>query len=380
MSTRTPAIVEEFLLLRLSRNHGNLCVVGDDDQSIYRFRGASVQNLLEFPERTFDGHAVELSVNYRSHAVIVDFYNRWMAGAADWSNPDPRGSPFRYPKSITPHDAGAHPDYPAVIAVEGSDAGEEGRQLAELVRFLKRQSVIAGYDQVALLLHSVKGPHAVAYLDALESAGIPVNRAPSGSRVHRRMSSNRALTVTTIHQAKGREWDVVIVGSLSFDNADVDPVGRELAPYCRRSVFEPADRIAEFDHARQHYVAFSRPKKLLVLTANRPVHPRFVDVWDCLPRWEGMTVRRWPSSGSGRQSRPMMERNPPRGCRSSLPEAAGRVGASRLALQNTGQIIRTFPRSLRNSGTTTWGDRNHDHLPRRTPPFWGQGHVRAEHP
>ena len=41
--------VQEHILLRLCRDHGNICVVGDDDQSIYRFRGASVRNLLEFP-------------------------------------------------------------------------------------------------------------------------------------------------------------------------------------------------------------------------------------------------------------------------------------------------------------------------------------------
>ena len=283
--------VEERLLLMLSRTHGNLCVVGDDDQSIYRFRGATVRNLLEFPERTFDGHTVALSVNYRSNAAIVEFYTGWMATAADWSNPDAGGRPYRHPKAIRPDDTGACQNYPAVLAVEGRNARDEGKQLAELVRFLKRESVIAGYDQAALLLHSVKGPAAGGYLDAFERAGVPVNRVASGSRSRRPAGGRRAMTVTTIHQAKGREWDVVIVGSLGFDNPDVDPVGRELGPYCQRPAFEPDERIAEFDHARQHYVAFSRPKGLLVLTAAGEVHPRFKEVWDGLPRWERMDRR-----------------------------------------------------------------------------------------
>ena len=281
--------VEERLLLRLARSHGNICVVGDDDQGIYRFRGASVANLIQFPDHFADCHTVELSVNYRSRGSIVGFYDRWMSTAAVWSNPDPSGRSFRYPKIITPHDPAAHRDYPAVIAVAGRDAGDEGRQLAELVQFLKRRGVVAEYDQVALLLHSVKGPAAIGYLDTFESAGIPVNRVSSGSGGGvRRIATNRALTVTTIHQAKGKEWDVVVVGSLSFDNADVDPVGREFAPYCRRPASEPTERVAAFDHARQHYVAFSRPRALLVLTANRPVHDRFADAWDCLPRWAEM--------------------------------------------------------------------------------------------
>ena len=283
--------VEELVLRRLSRSHGNICVVGDDDQSIYRFRGASVRNLLEFPDRFASCHTVELNVNYRSHPAIVDFYDRWMATAADWSNPDPGGRPFRYPKSITPHDSSAYGDYPAVIAVDGRGAGDEVRQLAELVRFLKGKRVIAQYDQVALLLHSVKGAGAVGYLDALEGAGIPVNRAASGSTGGRFAGSRRGVTVTTIHQAKGREWDVVIVGSLAFDNADVDPVGRDLAPYWRRPAFELAERIADFDHARQHYVAFSRPKGLLVLTSAGPVHPRFEHIWNDLPRWDRVDRR-----------------------------------------------------------------------------------------
>ena len=283
--------VQERILLRLCRHHGNLCVVGDDDQSIYRFRGASVRNLLEFPGHFSSCHTVELSVNHRSHPAIVDFYGRWMATAADWSNPDPQGRPFRHPKSITPHAGDLYQDYPAAIRVAGRGAGEEGKQLAGLVRFLKRERVIAEYGQVALLLHSVRGTAAAGYLDALERAGIPVNRRPSTSEGRRIADRPRALTVTTVHQAKGREWDVVIVSSLDYCNPDGDPVGRELQNLCLRPSFEPVDRTSDFDHARQFYVAFSRPRGLLVLTSGDPVHPRLKDAWDRLPRWDSMDRR-----------------------------------------------------------------------------------------
>ena len=266
-------------------------MVGDDDQSIYRFRGASVRNLLEFPGHFSSCHTVELNVNHRSHPAIVDFYDRWMATAADWSNPDPQGRPFRHPKSITPHAGDLYQDYPAAIRVAGCNAGEEGKQLAGLVRFLKRERVIAEYGQVALLLHSVRGTAAAGYLDALERAGIPVNRRPSGSEGRRVADRPRALTVTTVHQAKGREWDVVIVSSLDYCNPDGDPVGRELQNHCLRPSFEPVDRTSDFDHARQHYVSFSRPRGLLVLTSGDPVHPRLKDAWDRLPRWDSMDRR-----------------------------------------------------------------------------------------
>ena len=48
------------------------------------------------------------------------------------------------------------PDYPAVIAVQGADAREEGRRVGELLRFLRCSGVIACYGQAALLLHIVK--------------------------------------------------------------------------------------------------------------------------------------------------------------------------------------------------------------------------------
>ena len=138
-----------------------------------------------------------------------------------------------------------------------------------------------------MLLRSVQDEVAGPYLDALDDAGIPARCVPAGSgRGGRGQSRSRgAVTVTTIHQSKGREWPVVVVGSLDFHQPNVDPVGRSLAPHLRRPEADPARRIAMFDHMRQHYVAFSRAEGLLALTAGGPVQRRFDDIWDGARLW-----------------------------------------------------------------------------------------------
>jgi DNA helicase II / ATP-dependent DNA helicase PcrA len=65
--------VAQFELLRLLAGGGSsLCVVGDDDQSIYRFRGAEVRNILRFPDIFPGTEIVKLERNYRSYQSILD--------------------------------------------------------------------------------------------------------------------------------------------------------------------------------------------------------------------------------------------------------------------------------------------------------------------
>ena len=65
----------QFRLVQLLSGHGNICVVGDDDQSIYRFRGATIENILGF-EETFPGaQVIRLEQNYRSTQNILSAAN-----------------------------------------------------------------------------------------------------------------------------------------------------------------------------------------------------------------------------------------------------------------------------------------------------------------
>jgi len=427
--------VQEQLLLKVTEKTGNLCVVGDEDQSLYRFRGATVRNILEFPQKVADCKVVKLTTNYRSHPEIINRYDRWMS-SVNWS--DPIGKKYRYDKTITANSDTVVADYPSVFSIWGNNPNDEAQRVVELVKYLKEKEIVEDYSQIALLLHSVRQGHSGHYLEALSKNGIPafcprartyfdneeirdmvacfaailgwyegnrgqlagpteklaryvddaiinlanrletmgqlplalqnwnseIENLQHGMTLDLRpadyfyqllsfdpfrtaiMNENKAhnlaifsrllnafqnyyhytvityknkekmrlhlfnsflrflyeggineyedpnlpfpknhVQVMTIHQSKGLEFPVIIVGSLAAKIASRKQVDKTLAAYYHRPPFEPDSKITLFDRMRLHYVAFSRAEKVLVLTSANEPKEHFADIWEGLPQW-----------------------------------------------------------------------------------------------
>ena len=149
--------IQEQLVFLLAGDRKNICVVGDDDQGLYRFRGATIRNILEFPQKFAKGECtiIPLVVNYRSNSDIVDFYNRWMSTTAgakfkfQWDN-------FRYDKTIEPHEKTTLHS-PAVVKLSGVDDTDEWHErILKFIRDLEASGKLTDYNQIAFLFNSVK--------------------------------------------------------------------------------------------------------------------------------------------------------------------------------------------------------------------------------
>lgn len=167
--------IQEQIVFLLAGDRQNICVVGDDDQGLYRFRGATIRNILEFPDKFPEGMCkiIPLVINYRSNSDIVDFYNEWMTttdGAKfkfDWDK-------YRYQKKIEPH-AKSTISSPAVVKLVSVDDEDEWHE--KILRFitgLKDSGKLTNYNQIAFLFSSVKHERVTRLAAFLETNHINV--------------------------------------------------------------------------------------------------------------------------------------------------------------------------------------------------------------
>lgn len=170
--------IQEQLVFLLGGKHKNICVVGDDDQGLYRFRGATIRNILEFPKKFARGKCciIPLVTNYRSNSDIVDFYNQWMddteVAGFKWGK-------FRYEKRIKPHKKSALKS-PAVVTISGIDEDQWHEKILTFIRKLKKSKKIQDYNQIAFLFSSVKNQKVQDLANFLELKGVNVYSPRSG--------------------------------------------------------------------------------------------------------------------------------------------------------------------------------------------------------
>lgn len=124
------------LVSMLAEGSGNLCVVGDDDQSIYKFRGATIENILNFEHEFSDCTVIRLEQNYRSTQTILDAANAVIEknqnrkGKTLWTEND-TGKKIR---NVTVDTAEAEGRFVAETVLNGVSAGRRFHDYAVLYR------------------------------------------------------------------------------------------------------------------------------------------------------------------------------------------------------------------------------------------------------
>lgn len=118
----------------LAAGHRNLMVVGDDDQSIYAFRGANLRNILDFEDDFPDATVIKLEQNYRSTQNILEAANAVVANNVG-----------RKPKRLWTANTAGDP----VQVLSANDERDEASQIADEIQLLHDQG--RSYDEIAIL-------------------------------------------------------------------------------------------------------------------------------------------------------------------------------------------------------------------------------------
>ncbi|MCL2137930.1 MAG: ATP-dependent helicase [Treponema sp.] len=149
--------IQEKIYFTLAKGHKNICVVGDDDQALYRFRGAAVENLVEFESRCEKYLGVrpvrkDLDINYRSRKKIVEAYTSFI-GLGNWKKDAPKTGYYRiHDKKIKAYH---QDDFPSVIVTDHTIADNIYKQVAHFIYDLKKAKKIEDYSQCAFLFPSL---------------------------------------------------------------------------------------------------------------------------------------------------------------------------------------------------------------------------------
>jgi DNA helicase II / ATP-dependent DNA helicase PcrA len=247
--------VAQYLWLRLlAQEHRNICCVGDDDQSIYSWRGAEVENILRF-EKDFPGaRVIRLEANYRSTAPILA-----AASALIGHNQGRLG------KTLRPGRNEAAGEKVQVVGLWDSD--EEARMVGDRIEALRR----GGHPLAEMAILVRAGFQTRAFEERLMTLGLPY-RVIGGLRFYERQEIRDAIAYMRVLAQPA--------DALAFERIVNVP---------RRGVGEAALRLLH-ETARQHGVALAEAAARLVAEGRfkGKVRDSMADLLRGFARWRAM--------------------------------------------------------------------------------------------
>ena len=138
------------LILFLTSTHDNLCVVGDDDQAIYSFRGADISNILDFEKNFKKAKVIKLEENYRSTENILNLANRVIKENKKrkpktlWSRKKTDSIPYLWKMADPEHES-------QIVIEEIKKAGQSGHPLHEMaILYRSNQQAVPFEDQLRM--------------------------------------------------------------------------------------------------------------------------------------------------------------------------------------------------------------------------------------
>ncbi len=251
----------------LAAGHRNICVVGDDDQSIYRFRGATIENILNFETRYAESKIIRLEQNYRSTQTILDVANEVIS-----NNKKRKG------KNLWTANGGGD----KVVINKAYDEGDEARFIADTIE----ENVSTGkfsFSDHAVLYRMNAQSNSIER--TLVKAGIPY-RIIGGNRFYDRLEIKDAIAYLTVINNPGdniRLRRIVNVpkrgiGDTTVNNAFDIATGLGVTLF---DVFSHADEYESLKRSAKKLMEFTGLiEELRQLVDNMPLDELFKKVLD----------------------------------------------------------------------------------------------------
>ncbi len=221
--------VQYRLLLHLCRNHRNLCVVGDDDQSIYGWRGADIRNILDFEQDFPEAKIIRLEQNYRSTPVILEAANNVISHNSQ-----------RMPKKLWSQK-------PSGAKLDWIEADDENAEMEQIVRRIRTQVLKYGrrHGDYAILFRSNFQSRSVE--ESLRDAGIPYQVVGSTGFYERKEVKDALAYLKIVHNTFD---EVSLHRVINYPRRGIGKTSLIQANYYCKLLQRPLFEICK--HARQH--------------------------------------------------------------------------------------------------------------------------------